>query len=196
MTKTITLLALLAGFLSNAQEKEAKEEKQTRFQVGLHYQPSLKKNYARSNGVGVDVRVCAVSLGPVSLHGSLSGTYLESKDSFFSDIIRINPGLYAEFKLLDFLQPYLGVGYDYYRVKLDENEYSDMGEFDPFVGQKLEETTDFNGFNINPGVRFHFADIVYADLGYNHLSGKYNNNFYADSKAKYNFVHLGFGFRF
>lgn len=188
MKKAIVLLALMAGFLSNAQNK---------FQAGIHYLPSLDDYPMRENGIGLDLRLRVVSLGPVSLHAALSGTYEASKIDYLSDAVVLNPAAYAELSLPGIpLKPYLGVGYVYYRIKADEADFVNSGDFDPFIYGGYDETVDFNGFNINPGARIHFAKILYADLGYNFVSGNGSGASYSKNKTERNQIKIGFGVRF
>lgn len=195
MRKIIFILAVLAATVSSAQEVQPKKE--GRFQLGIHYQIALEKYPIRENGIGVAARVRAVSLGPVSLHAGLSATYRAAKLGQQSDIVILNPALFAELDVFDFgLKPYIGIGYDYYKLKTDETNFLASGDFDPYIDGEIAEDIDFHGYNINPGVRFHFSKILYADASYNYLTGHYNSNRYPGSTSKGSALQLGFGFRF
>lgn len=195
MKKTITLLALLAGFFSHAQDKD-------RFNIGLHYNPNVEgENYLYGFTGGGDLRVRAISLGKVNLGAGLSATFRESKIEEFSNTVIVNPHVYSEFEVFPIkLKPYVGVGYAFYTLKYDNVFYYSGPSFDP-VGDDAFATSDkvkFSGYSVCVGLRFDFAKILFADAGLTHYSFS-SENFggrFSSGNDQYNFLQLGLGFRF
>ncbi len=195
MKKISFALALLFALVSNAQEVE--KPKEGRFQLGIHYQASIDNSPKWQNGIGLDARFRLLSLGLVSLHPTMAATYRASKIDYLSDITNLNPGLFVEVNLFHVgLKPYIGMGYNFHQVTIDESDYLGSGDFDPIVNETVESESNFNGFNIDIGFRYHFAKMLYADMGFNYLSGKYQTDNFADDSTYSSSVHFGFGFRF
>lgn len=194
MKKTIALLALLAGFLSHAQDKD-------RFNIGLHYNPNIEKNYLFGFTAGGDLRVRAVSVGKVNLGVGFSATYRESKVPDFKSPVILNPHIYSEFEVFPFpLKPYLGVGYAFYNLKFESETYPSVPSFDPGADEAFDPSgkIKYSGYSVCVGLRVDFAKILFADAGLTHykFSADGLGASYSRSKDDLNLLHLGLGFRF
>lgn len=190
MKKKIILgLMLFMALAVQAQEKE-------RIQIGLRYNPPMgDDNELYGVTGGLDVRARILSAGRFNFGAGISGTYRNSKEEAFSDVVIYNPNIYGEFKALPFLRPYVAVGYAFYTAKFDSQlSYYDIN--DPAFTRSTK--INYNGFSISPGVRFCFAKILFADLGLTHYtfqSNKFGSG-YGGGASNYNLINIGFGVRF
>lgn len=196
MKKSIFLFLTMFSTLIFAQEN-ADVKKETKFQVGIHYLGNLRNNNSISNGfngiVGISGNYTFYKNDLMAFSGGINLDYMQSRDYFYpNDILILNPNASIELDLFEGkLSPFLGIGYAFFRNKF---EY-ETPIFDPSDPAFLprERKVNFNGFTINPGLKYHVSDLLFIEGSYKYYPVK------SDDFAGSSHVHLinfGIGFKF
>lgn len=196
MKKIAFGLLVLLGNISLAQEnKDVKKE--TKLQVGVHYVGNLRNENIISDGfngvVGISANYAIYQDEKVSVFGGLNVDYLQTRDYFLqNDILIWNPNTSIEIDVFKGkLKPFFGVGYAFFSNNF---KYTTglLDPMDPAITVR-EKKLNFNGFTINPGLKYHVSDLLFIDGSYKYFPV---NSSDIDGKANTHFINLGFGFKF
>jgi hypothetical protein len=197
MKKNVFGLLLFLSNLSMAQESQ-KIEKERKFQVGVHYVGNLRNENIISDGfngvVGISGNYTVYQDETISVFGGLTIDYLQSREYFLPNNILIwNPNASIEIDAFKGkLRPFFGIGYAFFSNKF---EYEEIGVFDPSDPAFLprERKVNFNGFTINPGLKYHFSDLLFIEGSYKYFPINSND---IDGTANTHFINVGLGFKF
>ena len=189
------LLVLLSN-LSMAQEN-TDVSKETKFQVGIHYVGNLRNENIISNGfngvVGISANYAGYQDDMISVFGGLNIDYLQTRDLFLqNDILIWNPNASIEINAFKGkLRPFFGLGYAFFS---NDFEYENA-IFDPSdpAFMTREKKLSFNGFTINPGMKYHLSDLLFIEGSYKYFAVNSND---IDGTANTHFINLGLGFKF
>ena len=189
------LLVLLSN-LSMAQEN-TDVNKETKFQVGVHYVGNLRNENIISDGfngvVGISANYAVYQDDMISVFGGLNIDYLQTRDLFLqNDILIWNPNASIEINAFKGkLRPFFGLGYAFFS---NDFEYENV-IFDPSdpAFMTREKKLSFNGFTINPGMKYHLSDLLYIEGNYKYFAVNSND---IDGTANTHFINLGLGFKF
>ena len=196
MKKIVFGLLLLLSNLSMAQESQ-EVKKETKFQVGVHYVGNLRNENIISDGfngvVGISGNYAVYQDETISVFGGLTIDYLQSRDYFLpNDILIWNPNASIEVDAFKGkLRPFFGIGYAFFSNKI---EYV-TGIFDPMDPALMprERKVNFNGFTINPGLKYHVSDLLFIEGSYKYFPINSND---IDGTANTHFINVGLGFKF
>lgn len=189
------LLVLLSN-LSMAQEN-TDVNKETKFQVGVHYVGNLRNENIISDGcngvVGISANYAVYQDDMISVFGGLNIDYLQTRDLFLqNDILIWNPNASIEINAFKGkLRPFFGLGYAFFS---NDFEYENV-IFDPSdpAFMTREKKLSFNGFTINPGMKYHLSDLLFIEGSYKYFAVNSND---IDGTANTHFIYLGLGFKF
>ena len=189
------LLVLLSN-LSMAQEN-TDVNKETKFQVGIHYVGNLRNENIISDGfngvVGISANYAVYQDDMISVFGGLNIDYLQTRDLFLqNDILIWNPNASIEINAFKGkLRPFFGLGYAFFS---NDFEYENV-IFDPSdpAFMTREKKLSFNGFTINPGMKYHLSDLLFIEGSYKYFAVNSND---IDGTANTHFIYLGLGFKF
>ena len=196
MKRIISAVVLLSGIGAFSQEAfQGESNNKERFQIGIQYNPIVSKNNFITDSftgvAGLNVRYNIISAGIIDFNVGLNVSLLTADENEFSDMYIWNPNVVAEFNVFDFgLKPYLGVGYNFAKTTFDETVYDG---YDPAAPMTIRSTDlKYDGWNINPGLRYYFKKLVFVDAGYNytHLSNDFGGVEHVHT------VNVGAGVRF
>jgi hypothetical protein len=192
--------SFLALFLVCASFLFAQEEtnKPTKFQVGVHYVGNLRNENIISDGfngvVGISGNYALYQDELISVFGGLNIDYLQSRDFFLqNDILIWNPNAIIEIDAFKGkLKPFFGIGYAFFSNKF---EYDGIGVFDPSDPAFLprERKVNFNGFTINPGLKFHFSDLLFVEGSYKYFPVNSDD---VEGTSNAHFINIGVGLKF
>ena len=89
------------------------------------------------------------------------------------------------------LRPFFGLGYAFFS---NDFEYENA-IFDPSDPAFMTRETklSFNGFTINPGMKYHLSDLLFIEGSYKYFAV---NSSDIDGTANTHFINLGLGFKF
>ena len=89
------------------------------------------------------------------------------------------------------LRPFFGIGYAFFsnKIKYVTGIFDPM---DPALTQR-EKKLNFNGFTINPGLKYHVSDLLFIEGSYKYFPINSND---MDGTANTHFINVGFGFKF
>ena len=189
------LLVLLSN-LSMAQEN-TDVNKETKFQVGVHYVGNLRNENIISDGfngvVGISANYAVYQDDMISVFGGLNIDYLQTRDLFLqNDILIWNPNASIEINAFKGkLRPFFGLGYAFFS---NDFEYENV-IFDPSdpAFMTREKKLSFNGFTINPGMKYHVSDLLFVEGSYKYFPVNSDD---IEGKANTHFIYLGVGFKF
>jgi opacity protein-like surface antigen len=196
MKKIAIWLLLVLSNLSLAQEN-TDVKKETKFQVGVHYVGNLRNENIISDGfngvAGVSANYAIYQNEMISVFGGLNIDYLQSRDLFLqNDILIWNPNVNIEVDVFKSkLKPFFGVGYAFFSNNF---KYATglLDPMDPAITVR-EKKLNFNGFTINPGLKYHVSDLLFIEGSYKYFPV---NSSDIDGKANTHFIYLGLGFKF
>ena len=196
MKKIAIGLLLLLSNLSMAQEN-TDVKKETKFQVGIHYVGNLRNENIISDGfngvVGISANYAFYQDEMISVFGGLNIDYLQSRDLFLqNDILIWNPNASVEVDAFKGkLKPFLGFGYAFFS---NDFEYVTgiSDPMDPAITVR-EKKLNFNGFTINPGLKYHVSDLLFLEGSYKYFP---INSSDIDGNANTHLIYLGLGFKF
>lgn len=189
------LLLLLSNLLLAQENKNVKKE--TKFQVGVHYVGNLRNENIISDGfngvVGISANYAVYQDKMISVFGGLNIDYLQTRDYFLqNDILIWNPNVSIEIDAFKGkLKPFFGLGYAFF-----SNDFEfENASFDPSDPAFMSRTTklNFNGFTINPGLKYHLSDLFFIEGSYKYFP---INSSDIDGTANAHFLNLGLGFKF
>ena len=196
MKKIAIGLLLVLSNLSLAQEnKDVKKE--TKFQVGVHYVGNLRNENIISDGfngvVGISGNYAVYQDETISVFGGLTIDYLQSRDYFLpNDILIWNPNASIEVDAFKGkLRPFFGIGYAFFSTDF-KFETSSFDPSDPAFMTR-EKKLNFNGFTINPGLKYHVSDLLFIEGSYKYFPINSND---IDGTANTHFINVGLGFKF
>lgn len=196
MKKIIIIIAFVISNLSFTQEnQEIKND--TKFQVGIHYVGNIRNNNIISDGfngiVGISGNYTFYKNDIIALSGGINVDYLQSRDYFYpNDILIWNPN--ASIGLNTFnrkLSPFLGIGYAFFFNKFKYNSIM-IEPNDPAFNSR-ERKVNFNGFTINPGLKYHISNVFFIEGSYKYFpvkSDDYSGN------ANVHIINFGLGIKF
>ena len=191
--KFLALFLVCVGFLF-AQEDT---NKPTKFQIGIHYIGNLRNENIISDGIngiaGLSGNNAVYQDEMLSVFGGLTIDYLRSRDLFLpNDILIWNPNTSIEVDAFKGkLRPFFGLGYGFFSNKI---KYV-TGIFDPMdlALTQREKKLNFNGFTINPGLKYHVSDLLFFEGSYKYFP--LNSNDF-EGTANVHFINLGLGLKF
>jgi opacity protein-like surface antigen len=195
--KKITFGLLL--FLSNVllAQENTDVKKTSKFQVGIHYVGNLRNENIISDGfngvVGISANYEFYQDEMVSVFGGLNVDYLQTRDYFLqNDILIWNPNVSIEVDAFKGkLKPFLGFGYAFF-----SNDFTyATGILDPMdPALTVRETKlSFNGFTINPGLKYHVSDLLFILGSYKYFPVNSDD---IEGTANTHFINIGVGFKF
>ena len=190
----LALFLVCASFLFAQEETD----KPTKFQVGIHYIGNFRNENIISDGfngvVGISGNYAVYQDEMISVFGGLNIDYLQSRDFFLqNDILIWNPNASIEVDVFKGkLKPFFGIGYAFFSNKF---EYEEIGVFDPSDPAFLprERKVNFNGFTINPGLKYHVSDLLFIEGSYKYFPVNSDD---IEGTANTHFIYLGLGFKF
>jgi opacity protein-like surface antigen len=189
------LLLLLSNILIAQENKNVKKD--TKFQVGVHYVGNLRNENIISDGfngvVGISANYSVYQDEMISIFGGLNIDYLQTRDYFLqNDILIWNPNASIEIDAFEGnLKPFIGLGYAFF-----SNDFKfENASFDPSDPAFISRTTklNFNGFTINPGLKYHVSDLLFIEGSYKYFPV---NSKDIDGSSNTHFLNLGLGFKF
>ena len=190
----------LALFLVCASLLFAQEEtnKPTKFLVGIHYVGNLRNENIISDGfngvVGIYGNYAVYQNEIISVFGGLNVDYLQTRNSFLKDDMLIwNPNASIEIDAFKGkLKPFFGLGYAFFSNHI---MYS-TGVLDPMDPSIIvsEKKISFNGFTINPGLKYHVSNLLFIEGSYKYFP--VNSNDIVGKTTNTHFINLGVGFKF
>lgn len=195
MKKIAFGLLLLLSSLSMAQENQD-VKKESKFQVGVHYVGNLRNENIISDGfngvVGISGNYAVYQDETISVFGGLTIDYLQSRDYFLpNDILIWNPNIGIEVDAFrGKLKPFIGVGYAFFSNKI-KYVTGILDPMDPALTVR-EKKLNFNGFTINPGLKYHVSDFLFIEGSYKYFP---INSDDIDGTANTHFINLGVGFK-
>lgn len=197
MKKNVFGLLLLLSNLSMAQENQ-EIKKERKFQFGVHYVGNLRNENIISDGfngvIGISANYTFYQDETITVFGGLTIDYLQSREYFLpNDILIWNPNASIEIDAFKGkLRPFFGIGYAFFSNKF---EYEEIGVFDPSDPAFLprERKVNFNGFTINPGLKYHVSDLLFIEGSYKYFPVNSND---IDGTANTHFINVGLGFKF
>ena len=190
----LALFLICASFLF-AQEDT---NKPTKFQVGVHYVGNLRNDNIISDGfngvVGISANYAVYQNDIISVFGGLNVDYLQTRNSFLKDDMLIwNPNASIEIDAFKGkLKPFFGLGYAFFSNHI---MYS-TGVLDPMDPSIIvsEKKISFNGFTINPGLKYHVSNLLFIEGSYKYFP--VNSNDIVGKTTNTHFINLGVGFKF
>lgn len=190
----LALFLICASFLF-AQEDT---NKPTKFQVGVHYVGNLRNDNIISDGfngvVGISANYAVYQNDMISVFGGLNVDYLQTRNSFLKDDMLIwNPNASIEIDAFKGkLKPFFGLGYAFFSNHI---MYS-TGVLDPMDPSIIvsEKKISFNGFTINPGLKYHVSNLLFIEGSYKYFP--VNSNDIVGKTTNTHFINLGVGFKF
>ena len=196
MKKIAIGLLLLLSNVSLAQVN-TDVKKETKFQVGVHYVGNLRNENIISDGfngvLGISGNYAVYQDEMISVFGGLTIDYLQSRDLFLqNDILIWNPNASVEVDAFKGkLKPFLGFGYAFFS---NDFEYVTgiSDPMDPAITVR-EKKLNFNGFTINPGMKYHVSDLLFVEGSYKYFPVNSDD---IEGKANTHFIYLGVGFKF
>ena len=189
------LLVLLSN-LSMAQEN-TDVKKETKFQVGIHYVGNLRNENIISDGfngvVGISANYAFYQDEMISVFGGLNVDYLQTRSYFLqNDILIWNPNISIEIDVFKSkLKPFFGVGYAFFSNNF-KYVTGLLDPMDPAITVR-EKKINFNGFTINPGLKYHVSDLLFVEGSYKYFPVNSDD---IEGKANTHFIYLGVGFKF
>lgn len=196
MKKFIFGLLVLMSNLSLAQEN-TDVKKETKFQLGVHYVGNLRNENIISDGfngvVGISGNYAVYHDELISVFGGLNIDYLQSRDFFLQkDILIWNPNASIEIDAFKGkLKPFVGLGYAFFSTDF---KY-EISSFDPMDPAFMERETkfNFNGFTINPGLKYHFSDLLFVEGSYKYFPVNSDD---VEGTSNAHFFNIGVGLKF
>ncbi len=172
-------------------------KKETKFQVGIHYVGNLRNENIISDGfngvVGISANYAFYQDEMISVFGGLNIDYLQSRNLFLqNDILIWNPNASVEVDAFKGkLKPFLGFGYAFFS---NDFEYVTgiSDPMDPAITVR-EKKLNFNGFTINPGMKYHVSDLLFVEGSYKYFPVNSDD---IEGTANTHFIYLGLGFKF
>ena len=196
MKKIVCGLLLFLSNLSIAQEN-TDVNKETKFQIGVHYVGNLRNENIISDGfngvAGISVNYAVYQNEMISVFGGLNIDYLQSRDLFLqNDILIWNPNASIEVDVFKGkLKPFFGLGYAFFSTDF-EYVTGISDPMDPAITVR-EKKLSFNGFTINPGLKYHVSDLLFVEGSYKYFPVNSDD---IEGKANTHFIYLGLGFKF
>ena len=189
------LLLLLSNLLLAQENQDVKKD--TKFQVGVHYVGNLRNENIISDGfngvVGISGNYAVYQDEMISVFGGLNIDYLQTRNYFLpNDILIWNPNASIEVDAFKSkLKPFLGIGYAFFSNKI---KYA-TGILDPMDPAFMERETklNFNGFTLNPGLKYHVSDLLFIEGSYKYFPVNSDD---ISGTANTHFINLGVGFKF
>ena len=189
-------LLLLLSNLSLAQ-KNIDVKVDTKVQIGIHYVGNLRNENIISDGfngiIGISGNYAVYQDEIISVFGGLNIDYLQTRDYFLqNDILIWNPNASIEIDVFKGkLKPFFGLGYAFF-----SNDFKfENPSFDPSDPAFMSRTTklNFNGFTINPGLKYHVSDLLFMEGSYKYFPINSND---IEGTGNTHFINLGLGFKF
>jgi opacity protein-like surface antigen len=182
--------------LSLAQEN-THFKKETKFQLEVHYVGNLRNENIISDGfngvVGISGNYAVYHDELISVFGGLNIDYLQTRDFFLqNDILIWNPNASIEIDAFKGkLKPFVGLGYAFFSTDF---KY-EISRFDPMDPAFMERETkfNFNGFTINPGLKYHFSDLLFVEGSYKYFPV---NSYDVEGTSNAHFFYIGVGLKF
>ncbi len=189
----------LALFLVCASFLFAQEEtnKPTKFQVRVLYVGNLRNENIISDGfngvVGISGNYAVYQDEMISVFGGLNVDYLQTRNYFLqNDILIWNPNISIEIDVFKSkLKPFFGVGYAFFSNNF-KYVTGLLDPMDPAITVR-EKKINFNGFTINPGLKYHVSDLLFVEGSYKYFPVNSDD---IEGKANTHFIYLGVGFKF
>ena len=172
-------------------------KKETKFQVGVHYVGNLRNENIISDGfngvLGISGNYAVYQDELISVFGGLNIDYLQSRDFFLqNDILIWNPKASIEIDVFKSkLKPFFGVGYAFFSNNF-KYVTGLLDPMDPAITVR-EKKINFNGFTINPGLKYHISDLLFVEGSYKYFPVNSDD---IEGKANTHFIYLGVGFKF
>lgn len=196
MKKLVLSVLLLSSFVSFSQDVKNK----SKFSVSLHYIGNLDDgslvNHEYSGIIGLDARYSFYQNEKVSVSAGLGLDYLQESSNFFkNDALVFNPNIGIEVNAFNAkLRPFFNLGYSFfsYKINFDEFFVDSNPSFDPVVVDQSKKYS-FNGISLNPGLRYHFSDVLFAEGSYRYVAFDTDS---MSSSSKTHYIQIGIGFKF
>ena len=183
--KKLFFCLIIVFSLSSYSQKDNKN-----FQIGVQFNPTIKKNYFFKGIAGINVRYNFLETQAVAFDIGLNSFIMNSRDENLKNIIIINPNLVAAFKINNSgFRPYISIGYDFYTLKI---KYSQLTLIQNPNANIDQNKMNFDGFNLNPGIRYFFKNNIFVDANYNFIKTK--SDF--DKNFDFHLLGVGLGLKF
>lgn len=197
MKKIVLSFLIIYSTIIIAQEN-IKHKKETKFQVGVHYIGNFRNENIISEGfngvIGISGNYAIYQDETISVFGGLTIDYLQSRDLFLlKNLIIWNPNLSFEIDLFKSkLKPFIGIGYAFFNSEFYVSSiFSDP--FDPVFYEGDDVKVNFNGFTINPGLKYHISDLLFIDGSYKYFPVNSND---IEGTSNAHFINFGLGIKF
>lgn len=193
MKKIVLSILLLCSLVSFSQD--VKDDK-SKFSLSLHYIGNLDDdnlvNHDYNGVVGLDVRYSFYHNNKIIISAGLGIDYLQESSNFFkNDALIFNPNIGIEVNVFNSkLKPFFNLGYSFFKYKINFEPFNP----DPIINPQSAEFSDnFKGISLNPGLRYHFSDVFFAEGSYRYV-GFNSDSMTGTSKTHY--IQIGIGFKF
>lgn len=198
MKKLILSTFLLSSLILFSQDVQTDKSK---FSASLHYIGNLDNEFIINqeyNGIiGINANYAFYQNEIVAISGGLGIDYLQEKSDFFkNDGLLFNPNISIEVNAFKSkFRPFFTIGYSILSYKINLTTIN----FDPIVfPQQTEESETMKGISINPGVRYHFNDLFFAEASYRYIGFDFSyvtGNTIAEI-ANTHYIQIGLGVKF
>lgn len=198
MRKLIFITSLLSSVLLFSQDVQTDKSK---FSVSLHYIGNLDDEFIINQEykgiIGMNANYAFYQNEIVSISGGLGIDYMqESSDFFKNDGLIFNPNISFEVNAFKSkFRPFFTIGYSILGYKINFSAIN----FDPIVfPEEDEKRYTIKGISINPGARYHFSDLLFAEASYRYIGFDFSyvtGNSIAEI-ANTHYIQIGLGFKF
>jgi opacity protein-like surface antigen len=197
--KKIILSALLLSSLYSFSQDEGKNS--SKFSVSLHYIGNLDNgsliNHDYNGVIGLDARYSFFQNEKVNVSAGLGIDYLQESSKFFkNDALVFNPNIGVEVNIFNAkLRPFFNLGYSFFTYKIDFDNifFEPNPSFDPVISSGQSKKYNSNGISLNPGLRYHFSDVLFAEGSYRFVGFSLEE---MSGTSKTHFFQVGLGFKF
>ena len=199
MKKCLLFSLILSSLLMFSQEMKKGNSK---FSLSLHYIGNLDDgsviNQDYKGIVGLDARYDFYQKEKITISGGLGIDYLQESSAFFkNDGLIFNPNIGFEVNAFNSkLKPFFKLGYSFLNYKVDFNTLN-FDPFDPVINpQQNEKRYTIEGISLNPGLRYHFNDLFFAEASYRYIGFGFDTiagNNSTSGTANTHYIQVGLG---
>jgi opacity protein-like surface antigen len=198
MKKIILSAFFLSSLISFSQDVK---NDNTKFSVSLHYIGNLDDgnlvNHEYNGVIGLDARYSFYQNEKLNVSAGLGIDYLQESSGYFkNDALVFNPNIGLEVNAFNAkLRPFFNLGYSFFSYKIDFQGFfpNPNPSFDPIVNPNRSKKYNSNGISLNPGVRFHFSDVLFAEGSYRYVGFSFDT---MSGSSKAHYIQVGLGFKF